>query len=69
VFIEGLPAARLGDLHLCAISVPPGPHPPTPIVTGSATVFIEGQPAARTGDIAACGSPILIGAPTVEIGD
>ena len=28
------------------------PHPPTPIVKGSASVLIEGRPAARVGDMA-----------------
>jgi uncharacterized Zn-binding protein involved in type VI secretion len=45
-----------------------GPHPPTPIVKGSATVLIGGRPAARLGDLAGCGAPIVFGHPTVLIG-
>jgi uncharacterized Zn-binding protein involved in type VI secretion len=35
---------------------------------GSVNVLIGGRPALRMGDISGCGSPILSGAPTVEIG-
>jgi uncharacterized Zn-binding protein involved in type VI secretion len=45
-----------------------GPHPPTPIVKGSATVLIAGQPAARVGDTSGCGAPIVSGLATVIIG-
>jgi uncharacterized Zn-binding protein involved in type VI secretion len=45
-----------------------GPHPPTPIVAGSATVFIAGQPAARLGDPNGCGATITAGCPNVLIG-
>jgi uncharacterized Zn-binding protein involved in type VI secretion len=63
-----MPAAVVGDMHACAIPPLAGPHPPTPIAKGSATVFIGGRPAARAGDIAGCGAPILLGFPTVQIG-
>ncbi len=68
VLIGGLPAAVVGDLHTCAMPPLAGPHPPTPIVKGSATVLIGGRPAARLGDLAGCGAPIIFGLPTVEIG-
>ena len=68
VLIGGLPAAALGDLHACAMPPPVGPHPPNPIVTGSATVLIGGRPAARMGDLCGCGAPILMGLLTVLIG-
>jgi uncharacterized Zn-binding protein involved in type VI secretion len=45
-----------------------GPHPPTPIVRGSATVLISGQPAARMGDIAGCGALVVAGLVSVSIG-
>jgi uncharacterized Zn-binding protein involved in type VI secretion len=67
VLIGGLPAATIGDIHICGFP-PPAPHPPTPIVIGSASVVIGGRPAARVGDIAGCGSPILAGAFNVLIG-
>lgn len=68
VLIGGLPAAVVGDQHVCAMPPVAGPHPPTPIVTGSATVMIGGRPAARMGDTSGCGAPIVMGAPTVIIG-
>jgi len=67
VLIGGLPAATMGDMHICGFP-PPLPHPPTPIVLGSSSVLIGGFPAARVGDTAGCGSPILAGAFDVLIG-
>ena len=61
VLIEGLPAARMGDMATCS-------GPPDTIVQGSATVLIEGMPAARMGDITAHGGQIVAGSPTVMIG-
>jgi uncharacterized Zn-binding protein involved in type VI secretion len=68
VLINGLPAARLGDMHACALPPLAGPHPPNPIVRGSASVLIGGQPAARQGDLTGCGATIVGGSPTVVIG-
>ncbi|HMD70401.1 MAG TPA: PAAR domain-containing protein [Bryobacteraceae bacterium] len=68
VEIGGLPAAVSGGLHQCFMPPPAGPHPPTPFPMGSTTVTIGGRPALRMGDVSGCGSPILAGAPTVEIG-
>jgi uncharacterized Zn-binding protein involved in type VI secretion len=99
----GLPAARVGDLHVCPMvtpGVPPIPHvggpilppgavtvliggspaavvgnmctcvgPPDVIIRGSLTVLIGGRPAARMGDNTAHGGVIIIGCPTVLIGD
>ena len=62
VLIEGLPAARVGDMAVCA-------GPPDTIVLGSTTVFIGGSPAARMGDLTAHGGSIAAGSPTVLIGD
>jgi uncharacterized Zn-binding protein involved in type VI secretion len=68
VLIGGMPAAVMGDTHTCAMPPLAGPHPPTPIVKGSATVLIGGRPAARMGDLSGCGAPIILGMPTVIIG-
>ena len=68
VLINGQPAARLGDQHVCALPPPAGPHPPTPLAGGSATVSIGGQPAARLGDTAGCGAVIVVASPNVMIG-
>lgn len=68
VLIGGLPAAVMGDMHACTMPPLAGPHPPSPIVKGSATVLIGGRPAARMGDMSGCGAPIVMGLPTVLIG-
>jgi uncharacterized Zn-binding protein involved in type VI secretion/phage pi2 protein 07 len=62
VLIGNLPAARVGDLALCAGG-------PDTIVKGSLGVFINGQPAARIGDLTVHGGVITTGLPTVLIGD
>lgn len=62
VLIGGLPAACVGDLCVCV-------GPPDSIVKGSTTVLIGGRPAARMGDGTAHGGSIVIGLPTVMIGD
>lgn len=60
VFIEGMPAARMGDLCQC------GPRTDS-ITIGSATVFINGMPAARLNDPTS-GGVIISAATTVFIG-
>ena len=61
VLIGGMPAARLGDLAVCA-------GPPDTILMGSTTVIICGQPAARIGDPTVHGGVIVSGCFTVLIG-
>jgi uncharacterized Zn-binding protein involved in type VI secretion len=68
VLIGGQPAAVMGDMHACGLPPLAGPHPPTPIVKGSATVLIGGRPAARMFDTAGCGAPIIFGSFLVLIG-
>jgi uncharacterized Zn-binding protein involved in type VI secretion len=60
VLIGGMPAARVGDMCVCA-------GPPDSIVMGSTKVMIGGAPAARMGDQTAHGGVIVLGAPTVMI--
>ncbi|WP_243033063.1 PAAR domain-containing protein [Vibrio cincinnatiensis] len=62
VKIGGLPAARQGDTLVCV-------GPPDSIKQGSGSVFINGKPAARLGDSTSHGGSIIIGNPTVLIGD
>ena len=75
VLIGSLPAARLGDMHVCPMAtpgLPPIPHVGGPIILGSTGVFIGGQPAARVGDMAICVGPpdvIALGCFTVLIGE
>ena len=57
-----MPQARLGDTCVCA-------GPPDMIARGSPTVLVGGKPAARIGDNTAHGGVIVIGAPTVLIGE
>lgn len=75
VLIGGMPAARLGDMHVCPMvtpAVPPIPHVGGPVLKGSAGVLIGGMPAARMGDLALCIGPpdtIVLGCMTVLIGE
>jgi uncharacterized Zn-binding protein involved in type VI secretion len=62
VLIGNLPAARVTDMLICV-------GPPDVIVKGSAGVFIGGLPAARIGDLTAHGGMIVVGWPTVIIGE
>jgi uncharacterized Zn-binding protein involved in type VI secretion len=71
--IEGKPAARVGDMHVCPLITPPGvPHVGGPILPpGALTVLIGGQPAARIGDWVTCVGPldvIIMGAAKTMIG-
>src|ERR1044072_2068302 len=61
VLIGGLPAARVGDMLVCAA-------PPDSIVKGSSSVMIGGALAARMGDTTAHGGQIILGALNVMIG-
>lgn len=62
VLIGSLPAARISDTLVCVGS-------PDTIVQGSRTVIIGGKPASRMGDKTAHGGLIVLGMPTVLIGD
>ncbi|MFP8966458.1 PAAR domain-containing protein [Pokkaliibacter sp. CJK22405] len=62
VFINGVPAARVGDRLICN-------GPPDSIKQGSATVFINGKPAARQGDGTSHGGVVIGGSGNVFIGD
>ena len=68
VLVGGMPAAVMGDNHVCSMPPLAGPHPPSPITLGSLTVLAGGMPMARMGDIAGCGAPIIMGCPLVEVG-
>jgi uncharacterized Zn-binding protein involved in type VI secretion len=61
VLIGGQPAARVGDMAVCAGG-------PDVIALGSATVLIGGMMAARLGDLTVHGGVIVVGLPTVMIG-
>jgi hypothetical protein len=52
----------MGNMCICV-------GPPDSIVLGSTGVFIGGKPAARMGDMCAHGGSIVLGCPTVLIGE
>ncbi|WP_372973055.1 PAAR domain-containing protein [Marinobacter sp.] len=62
VMIGGQPAAKVGDKLVCR-------GPADTIAKGSSSVFINGKPAARVSDMTAHGGTIVVGNPTVVIGD
>jgi uncharacterized Zn-binding protein involved in type VI secretion len=62
VLIGFMPAARQTDMCVCV-------GPPDMIAMGSLTVKIGFLPAARMGDLTAHGGSIVMGFPTVMIGD
>lgn len=62
VLIGGMPAAVMGNMAVCV-------GPPDSVVLGSVGVMIGGQPAARMGDTCAHGGTIVLGLPTVLIGE
>ncbi len=62
VIIGMMPAARMGDMCVCV-------GPPDTIAMGSPTVFIGSMMAARMGDPTVHGGSIVIGLPTVMIGE
>jgi uncharacterized Zn-binding protein involved in type VI secretion len=75
VLIGGMPAATMGDMHVCPMvtpGTPPIPHVGGPITLGSTGVLIGKKPAARMGDMAVCVGPpssIVLGCMTVLIGE
>src|SRR5678809_1754981 len=67
-----MPAARVGDMHICPMVNVLVPHVGGPILPpGGILVLIGGLPAARVGDMCVCVGPpdvIAMGSPTVLIG-
>jgi uncharacterized Zn-binding protein involved in type VI secretion len=53
----GMPAARIGDMHVCPMVTGVVPHVGGPIALGEFTVLIGKMPAARVGDMAVCVGP------------
>lgn len=68
----GMPAARVGDPHICPLVNVLVPHVGGPILPpGAITTLIGGMPAARVTDMAVCVGPpdvIAMGSFTVLIG-
>ena len=67
----GQPAARVSDMHVCALVTGVVPHVGGPILPpGAVTVLVGGLPAARVSDMATCVGPpdmIALGSFTVLI--
>lgn len=68
----GMPAARVGDMHVCPMVTGLVPHVGGPILPpGGIPVLIGGLPAARVGDMCVCVGPpdvIALGSFKVLIG-
>ncbi len=68
----GMPAARVGDMHVCPMVTGLVPHVGGPILPpGGLPVLIGGMPAARVSDMCVCVGPpdvIVLGSFTVLIG-
>jgi uncharacterized Zn-binding protein involved in type VI secretion len=77
----GMPAARIGDMHVCPMVDVAVPHVGGPIVgPGAPTVLIGGMPSARIGDMLTCVGPpdaivtgsthvLIAGSPAARLGD
>ena len=69
----GMPAARVGDMHVCALVTGVVPHVGGPVLPpGGIPVLIGGMPAARVGDMCVCVGPpdvIALGSFKVLIGN
>jgi uncharacterized Zn-binding protein involved in type VI secretion len=74
VLIGMLPAARIGDNHVCPMvtpGVPPVPHVGGPFIMGSPTVLVGNMPQSRVTDQLVCVGPpdmAIMGEPTVLVG-
>ena len=67
----GMPAARIGDMHVCPMVTVLVPHVGGPIALGHVTTLIGGMPAARVGDMCVCVGPpdvVALGSFTTLIG-
>lgn len=67
VYINGIPAGRVGDAyatHGCPVHAP---HSGV-IASGSGTVFINGRAAGRIGDPVSCGGSVAVGSQNVFVG-
>lgn len=71
VLIGGMPASRIGDLHVCPMVTGVVPHVGGPFIMGSPTVIVGGMPQSRVTDQLTCVGPpdvAVMGCPTVLVG-
>lgn len=68
VFVNGMPAMRVGDAYL-PHPCPACPIPPHPraLAQGSPSVFVNSIPAGRVGDAIGCGGSAATGSPNVVL--
>ena len=68
----GMPAARVGDMHVCPMVTGVVPHVGGPALPpGGIPVLIGGMPPVRVGDLCTCAGPpdvIALGSATVLMG-
>ena len=62
VLVGGPPAVNLGDTSVCV-------GPPDKVAAASATVMAHGKPMARMTDPCGHGGKIMLGMPTIIVGD
>lgn len=67
VFINGIPAHRVGDGWAVHCNPVPSCHGAA-AASGSGRVFVNGKPLTRIGDAVSCGSAIAQGSPDVFAG-
>ncbi|MGA9997099.1 MAG: M91 family zinc metallopeptidase [Pyrinomonadaceae bacterium] len=71
VIIGNMPAARIGDMHVCPMVTGVVPHVGGPLILGSFTVLVGGPPQSRQTDMLICVGPpdmVAMGCPTVLVG-
>jgi len=71
VFVNTLPAGRMGDLfasHACPCDKCPPPHLVRAISQGPLNVYFNFRPPGRIGDFISCGDKIAAGSPNVFAG-
>ncbi len=71
VLIGGMPASRIGDMHVCPMVTVLVPHVGGPFILGSPTVIVGGMPQSRVTDMLVCVGPpdvALMGCETVLVG-
>ena len=71
VLIGGMPASRIGDMHVCPMVTAIVPHVGGPFILGAFTVLVGGMPQSRVGDMLICVGPpdtAVMGQSTVLVG-
>ena len=69
--IGGMPASRMGDMHICPMITVLVPHVGGPIILGAFNVLVGGTPQARMLDMCICVGPpsmVMLGSFTTLVG-